>query len=987
MPQMTNVVKPEIYESSIEFLPSGSVNLESDCFKGWIMAEEGTAGGVGVKVLVNGNLLVEIKPRDDVGCEGGAPDGQAVRGFAISAGTIIQLADNRGIKDESLQIEMMIGSASIHLQGSPFYLSRKDFPLTPESKRRHIRGSIDFVSRNLVNGWIADKRFPGRSLLIEIYHADQCLGVTTADGDRKDLKDALGGAKHGFSYRFKQEGALISPELLWIREPQSGEAIFPVPSVLDAMEKRINFDGFVGHMALGWSIGAAEVAQTIVTALGGKNLGRVKSDLNREDVRAAFDLDSASVGFRVMLGGVLQFSAVAKDCATLTLKQFSAKGAIHDIDLRPYWPEGLTYSPLKSFARPLDVPAPGIMHGARLASDLGFSILIEAGSNPINGESLFIVDCYQESTPGSLARIGQFSIELAGQVANLEFRILSREAPILLIVTDAFHNIIATDCIPLPAIYMERYSPLIEYHSLLAGGQRAFDVAAKIGRSYLDYFLKRRNDPSQISVMQPNLHNTAVILFSRNDFDWFPGVDNQFLQHVSKEVVFLNRKGLIGQGMEGEQAESFLDQYMDQSNAEFFFLCEVNDFIRPDFWSIFDLHRNHLKEDVELVYWDSVVLDGTSRPLLFKNRLLSHAAFRRHTLSPINSILVRRKSFKEALSLHREDFASGKLQLEKAFYFLSEGTATHLPVVMDTFRVQLPPANRQKCWNEQIPISDIQLSEPKSIADVAKADGCIGVSVIINYRNSVDTTIRCMESVRLQEMSVPLEVVLINNGSTRGNANAVVNKAISLFGEANVKAIDYNQPFNHSEQSNLAAEAARYNFLLMLSNDSILISSDTIMRSLEVAGIPWVGTCGFRVVSKVDNKSVLQSLGLKLSDSRYLFAGAGPLATNCRPPQFACDFTIEVAGNTFAAVMVRKDVYMEIGGLDGRLFPTNYNDVDFCLRALAKGYRHITVGGCLVAHVGRGSREMDLDLPINQNIFSSMPSYSTLNNLYSIQSL
>jgi GT2 family glycosyltransferase len=109
-----------------------------------------------------------------------------------------------------------------------------------------------------------------------------------------------------------------------------------------------------------------------------------------------------------------------------------------------------------------------------------------------------------------------------------------------------------------------------------------------------------------------------------------------------------------------------------------------------------------------------------------------------------------------------------------------------------------------------------------------------------------------------------------------------------------------------------------------------------------------------------------------LNPRRYLFSGGSPVSTS-QAPAFALDCTFEVLGNTFAAVMVRREVYRALDGLDSVAFPTNYNDIDFSFRATNAGYRHVVVGSEIVEHVGRGSREADQDLPIDQRIIERAP--------------
>jgi GT2 family glycosyltransferase len=252
-----------------------------------------------------------------------------------------------------------------------------------------------------------------------------------------------------------------------------------------------------------------------------------------------------------------------------------------------------------------------------------------------------------------------------------------------------------------------------------------------------------------------------------------------------------------------------------------------------------------------------------------------------------------------------------------------------------------------------------------------------GVSVIINYRDGVEETLRCLDALRLQQFDGAIEIVLVNNASLPDSVRTIVSHAVALFGQDAVVPLDYSAAFNHSAQSNLGATAARQDLLVMLSNDALFITPDALAKARDIAELPWVATCGFRVIGRRNGKTQLQSMGLGLNPRGNLMQGGSPLVSH-HPPPFALDRTIEVAGNTFAAVMVRRDLYLGLGGLDAAAFPIAYNDVDFCLRATASGRRHVVVGSAIVDHLAHGSREMDLDLPIDARIIDRLPPVAVL---------
>ena len=63
---------------------------------------------------------------------------------------------------------------------------------------------------------------------------------------------------------------------------------------------------------------------------------------------------------------------------------------------------------------------------------------------------------------------------------------------------------------------------------------------------------------------------------------------------------------------------------------------------------------------------------------------------------------------------------------------------------------------------------------------------------------------------------------------------------------------------------------------------------------------------------------------------------------------------------TAACLLTRKRLFQDLGGLDGMRFPVNFNDVDFCLRLRARGYRIIMTPHAKLTHHESASRGQDL---------------------------
>jgi GT2 family glycosyltransferase len=877
-------------------------------------------------------------------------------------------------------------------------------PVQAPVQRFRLLGRVDQCDVHGIAGWLAMEN-ELRPLAVELFVDGQAVARMPADQLRPDLAAAgIGAGKHGFMFSIPAILNDGNTHIVSVKEASTGTDLpgspktvtgLPSATVVQAdnlsfgklpvigeggqvIESGIMFDQMIGPMSYGWSIPGAGDANDMFLSLGNMTLGKITAHLPRPDVQAAAGVEGDAFGYELMTGGLLQYSALTTSIRTAALIQSGSHGKTLAINLKNYFDQSYTFAPLMGFSR--NGKYLGKMSSASCSPDGEFTVLFEAGAASSDADNLVRICFYQEKEEGHLTRLDQFNIPLTGQLARLQITLLSTEKPLLVVASGAAYDILLTDCFLYPALYFDKHAPLVEYHSLLANGQSAFDVIAKIARNHLDFWTDKHLGRAQEYTF-PTRERTAVLVFCPGDLDLEPHHIFPAFAHLSEQIAFIDRRAMVL--VPGAQEWQPLKTFLDTSPAEHYLVCESANVVRPDFWSIFSAAVSRSTTPAALLYWESIWIDGANRPLWVKNDIPAGEAFVHEELVPVGAAMFSRQLMGEIGSTRWAALVSAEMQLPNVISAVKREKVRRLPVVMDIRRLPLSPAMIFRMHMQQ---QEFPQRRPEQRKTGNLATSKQGVSVIINYRNSAPVTIECLKSLRLQDFVGPIEIILIDNGSTQSNSMMIHSEAERIFGKANVKLITYSGAFNHSAQCNLAAQQASHDYLFMLSNDSILISRDAIARAVRIASTQNVGTTGFRIVKAHGESQKLVSLGLTLSSNKYVFAGAAPLSTH-RPPQSLLQYTQGANGNTFAAVMLRKSVYNELGGLDEREFPTDYNDVDFCLRATSAGYTHVTIGSSLISHNGRGSREMNLDLPINPLLISRTPALATLLQSFSVKLL
>lgn len=208
------------------------------------------------------------------------------------------------------------------------------------------------------------------------------------------------------------------------------------------------------------------------------------------------------------------------------------------------------------------------------------------------------------------------------------------------------------------------------------------------------------------------------------------------------------------------------------------------------------------------------------------------------------------------------------------------------------------------------------------------------VSIIVPTRDRVDLLRRCIESIGQRSTYANYELLVVDNDSQEPRTERYLE---SVPG----RVIRYPDEFNFSRIVNLAAAEAEGEILVFLNNDTEVINPDWIEAMLEHAQRPEVAAVGSRLLFPDGSP---QHEGIIVGPGRGLAENA------VRGGYFGLDRSIHnCSAVTAACMMVRKEVFLELGGFEERL-RVAYNDVDFCLRAREKGYLVVYTPYALLYH-------------------------------------
>ncbi|WP_372772369.1 glycosyltransferase [Pantoea sp. WEP] len=227
------------------------------------------------------------------------------------------------------------------------------------------------------------------------------------------------------------------------------------------------------------------------------------------------------------------------------------------------------------------------------------------------------------------------------------------------------------------------------------------------------------------------------------------------------------------------------------------------------------------------------------------------------------------------------------------------------------------------------------------------------VSIIIPTKDQLPILITCVTTLLEKTSYLNYEIIIVDNNSELIETQEWL-KGIAQVDPARIRVLSYPYPFNYSSINNLAVEAARGEYIVLLNNDTAIIQNDWLENMLNHAQRPEVGIVGAKLLypnGRIQHAGVV--LGLR-GPADHPFIG--------RPGDDKGYLNRLIADQNYttvtaACMMVRKDVYQAVGGLDEERFRVSYNDVDFCLKVREQGYLTVWTPYATVMHEGSVSQK------------------------------
>lgn len=251
------------------------------------------------------------------------------------------------------------------------------------------------------------------------------------------------------------------------------------------------------------------------------------------------------------------------------------------------------------------------------------------------------------------------------------------------------------------------------------------------------------------------------------------------------------------------------------------------------------------------------------------------------------------------------------------------------------------------------------------------------LSVALPFRDDAQAACDLLLSLLAQKGRGRLEIILLDSQSAHDPGNTAAREALEelvsdlLSGEGaepnvTVRLMSGPNPPNHSAHLNRIVSAATNETVLLAAGGIILPDETVIARLMPLTACAGVATVGcITLTGPAPSPAAVTGGTAGFSLPKRFDPASDPPLQPARLPAAAYPDAILTLGNGFDFCLVRRPLFLALGGADAERFPGRLNDVDFCLRATAAGYHHLTALRCHVVRppAGRPAWGGDEDPP------------------------
>lgn len=236
-----------------------------------------------------------------------------------------------------------------------------------------------------------------------------------------------------------------------------------------------------------------------------------------------------------------------------------------------------------------------------------------------------------------------------------------------------------------------------------------------------------------------------------------------------------------------------------------------------------------------------------------------------------------------------------------------------------------------------------------------KIEGAPLISIVIANKDHAGDLKRAVTSILEKSTYTNFEIIIVENNSTEKETFDLYEDLKEMSDKITV--VNFEGKFNYSAVNNFGVTFAKGEYILLLNNDTEVITLNWLEEMLMYAQREDVGAVGAKLYYA---DKTIQHAGVVIGLGAHRTAGH----THYKMPKDNLGYmgrlcyAQDVSAVTGACLMVKKSLWDLVGGLDTD-FEISLNDVDFCLKLRDKGYLNVFTPFAELYHYESISRGLD----------------------------
>lgn len=218
------------------------------------------------------------------------------------------------------------------------------------------------------------------------------------------------------------------------------------------------------------------------------------------------------------------------------------------------------------------------------------------------------------------------------------------------------------------------------------------------------------------------------------------------------------------------------------------------------------------------------------------------------------------------------------------------------------------------------------------------------VSIVIPVFNKLDLTKQCVESLYSVPAGEEFEVIIIDNASSDGTREYLVEQEKTL---KNFRTIINAGNLGFAMASNQGIAAASGKYILLLNNDTIVTENWLGAMVAEARSDEKVGIVGSLLL--YPDRETVQHAGVLVADNNGSLFPFHAFIFRKLAHATTATVSADMPAVTGACMLIKRGVIERCGPLD-ESYRNGYEDIDFCFKAAAAGFKTRYCGASRVIH-------------------------------------